>query len=117
MIYRTWQDKPELELLGKHIFHKTKGVIPLIGTYSYGETNIGEYLGKVTEVNGTNRIYYLNGESIKKYVSIVGIGFVCENDFELEHIQTIKDKALTKFKKSMSEISQDMLEAINDFSK
>ncbi|MBA6337384.1 hypothetical protein H4J57_09240 [Colwellia sp. BRX8-7] len=117
MIYRTWQDKPELELLGKHIFHKTKGGIPLIGTYPYGDTNIGEYLGKVTEVNGTNRIYYLNGESIKKYVSIVGIGFVCENDFELEHIQTIKDKALTKFKKSMSEISQDMLEAINDFSK
>jgi hypothetical protein len=53
----------------------------LIGTYPYGDTNIGEYLGKVTEVNGTNRIYYLNGESIKKYVSIVGIGFVCENDF------------------------------------
>lgn len=89
----------------------------MIGTYPYGDTNIGEYLGKVTEVNGTNRIYYLNGESIKKYVSIVGIGFVCENDFELEHIQTIKDKAFTKFKKSMSEINQDILEAINDLSK
>jgi hypothetical protein len=117
MIYRTWQDKTELELLGKHIFHKTKGGIPLIGTYPYGETNIGEYLGKVIEVNGANRIYYLNLESIKKYVSIVGVGFVCENDYELEHIQSIKEKAFLKFKKSMSEISQEMLEAINDFSK
>ncbi len=116
MIYRSWKDKPELELLGKYIFHKTKGCIPLIGISPYGDTNVGEYLGKVTEVSGSNRIYYLNSESIKKYVSIVGIGFVCEDNLELEHIQTIKDKAFTKFKKSLSEISQDIKDSISDIS-
>ena len=113
MIYKSWSDKQESELLGKFIFHKTKGSIPLIGTFQYGDTNIGEYLGKVTEISGSNRIFYKNSESIIKYVSLVGVGFVCDEKLEVEHIQAIKDKALTKFQMSLVEISQDIKESIN----
>ena len=113
MIYNSCTDKTELDLLGKYIFHKTKGGIPLIGTSPYGDTNIGEYLGKVTEVSGVNRIFYINSESITKYVSLVGIGFVCESSSEVQLIQEIKDKAFTKFKLSLTEISQDIKESIS----
>jgi hypothetical protein len=116
MIYKSWNDKPESELIGKYIFHKTKGGIPLVGSLEYGDTNIGDYLGKVTEITGPNRVFYTNSEASTKYVSLVGIGFVCDSDLEVQQIQSIKEQAFTKFKMYLTEISQDIKESLKQLS-
>lgn len=90
--------------LGLHIFHSQQGSIPLIGIGPYLGKNIGEYLGQIVEIKGHNRVYYLNKDGDRKYVSIKGIGLVCTSLEEVDKLNHIRDSALFKFKNAINEI-------------
>ena len=114
MLYKSWNGKSENELLGYYIFHNSKGSIPLLTLPLHGTTNIGKYLGKVVEVNGANRIYYIDRNNDKKYVSLAGIGIVCTTEQLAIKVDALREKYLSELKGFMSNMSSDIDSSLSD---
>jgi hypothetical protein len=100
--------------MGLLIFHSARGGVPMLGMSPYNRRNIGFYLGEVVEVNGPNRIYYLDVDGTKKYVSLKGVGLVCTTPKEVAQIDEIRTKAHTAFKSAVADIANQLESSLDN---
>lgn len=113
MIKYIGSDFDENELVGKIIFHATKGGSAIFrGPAVTNPTNIGCRLGDVVEVSGANRIYYNDENGAKKYVSTSMIGCYCETDNEAGTLENLinqyNDKANTLIDDMATELNSEI---------
>jgi hypothetical protein len=57
---------------------------------------IGGRLGKVTRIIGPNRIFYETADGQESYVSVRGIGYVCDTEEEASALEALRDEASQK---------------------
>lgn len=113
MIQYIGQDLDLDTLLGKIIFHSTKGGSAIFrGPSVTNPTNIGCRLGEVVEVNGTNRIYYNDENGNKKYVSTSAIGCYCETDNEASTLEVIVEKYNEKARTLIDSLASELNDEI-----
>lgn len=101
------------DLIGKHIFHTTKGSVPMVGMPPYGGKNIGDYLGQVCEVTSPSRIFYLSKNNERKYVSLAGVGIVCDSIEDADELCNLRNTSMQKYRNLMTEIGSEIESTIN----
>lgn len=104
----------ENQLLGKIIFHATKGGSAIFrGPTVTDPTSIGCRLGEVVEVNGLNRIYYNDEDGNKKYVNSSVIGCFCDNDTDANNLEVIIDQYNEKARMMINSLASELNKEIN----
>lgn len=111
MIRHRAYELPLDALAGKIIFHANKGA-DLSTLISNQSLLIGSRLGRVTNVNGPNRIFYETAEGQEKYVSIGGIGFVCDTEDEAISLEKICDETRNKIRAFSAAANKEMEDRI-----
>lgn len=100
MIYYRTRNQDIDSLMGKIIFHSSVGSNILTSLPNQIENRIGKRLGKVVRNAGDNRIFYQTSNNDEKYVSIAGIGFICDTESDalvLEGINENQIKSVFEF--------------------
>lgn len=90
-------------LIGKIVFHATRGADMTSALPGLRRSVIGGRAGLVTRVNGPNRIYY-ESPAGDKYLSLAGIGFVCDTDEEARSLEALRDATTNEARSALFEI-------------
>jgi len=96
-------------LVGRIIFHLSRGVpvaLAVTGPPRFGVRLVGEVLGKVVRFNGPNRIFYIDRSGAEKYVSIAGIGFVCDTEAEAQALEDLRQRTAVDIAQAVTQIQQ-----------
>jgi hypothetical protein len=96
-------------LVGRIIFHLSRGVpaaLAVTGSPRIGVRLVGEVLGKVVRLNGPNRVFYIDRSGAEKYVSIAGIGFVCDTDAEAQALEELRQRTAADIAQAVTQIQQ-----------
>lgn len=103
------------DLVGKIIFHATKGGSAIFrGPLVTNPTNIGCRLGEVVDVSGSNRIYYNDEHGDKKYVSTAVIGCYCDTDKDASDLDALVEKYNEKARILIDSLASDLSNEISE---
>jgi hypothetical protein len=103
------------KLVGRIIFHLSRGVhfaLTPVGSASSGARPVGEMLGKVSRVSGPNRIFYEDLSGSERYVSVGGIGFVCDTEAEAQQLEELRQKTATDVEQALAQVRQRLEEQV-----
>lgn len=95
-------------LEGLIIFHAEKGSHVSAILMPFGTIKVGVRLGKVVRVSGPNRIFYKKPDGEEGYVSVAGIGFICQFESEAKSLEKIRDEANDKICEYTTVVNAEM---------
>lgn len=102
-------------LVGRIIFHLSRGVpvaLTTVGSAPSGTRPVGEMLGRVSRVTGPNRIFYEDLSGTEKYVSMGGIGFVCDSEAEALQLEELRRRTAADVAQAVAQVRQRLEEDI-----
>lgn len=98
---------------GRIIFHAIKGADVSSVLLPQSTVKIGARLGIVTRVTGSNRIFYTATDGSEKFVSIAGIGYICDTEEEACALEAIRDEIAAQIRSSVAAANDEMQKRIN----
>ncbi|WP_019590529.1 hypothetical protein [Thioalkalivibrio sp. ALE20] len=118
MIHYRFQSSDLEQLIGRIIFHASRGVpaaLAVAGTPMSGARTriVGERLGEVVRVKGSNRIFYIDRSGMERYVSVAGIGFLCDSEEEANALEVLRVRTATQVAQAMGQIRERLEEELD----
>ena len=107
-------DQQAESLEGRIIFHSVKGADAFLVLMPQSTVKIGARLGTVSRITGPFRIFYLAPDGTEKYVSVSGIGYVCDTEEEATALEGLRDETAERIRSAVAAAHSELQSRIED---